>query len=517
MGRILPVGLSLVLLGIAGGDARAVQRVGEEVFQRIETPHPYRGPGDLPRPERIRQETLRHAGATYIAVHFERFELALGDYLIVRSPDGLQSWRYEGLGRAGRGLSPGGFWATHIKGDAAVVELYSRNDLGAHGFTIDRFARGYTGAELDDRAVGAVPSAPDTVCGTDDTQWAKCYQASEPQIYDRSRSVARLLISGSFHCTGWLLGCEGHLMTANHCIWTQEMADDTDYEFMAEGTTCSTSCAPSMGCPGVIAATTATLVKTDDPLDYTVLKLPTNVTPTYGFLSMRESGAVQNERIYVPQHPLGWGKRIAVFSTHALDQSGFCEINSINVVPCSGGLGDIGYYADTRGASSGAPVLAYADHRVVSLHHCGACQNRGLDVADLIADMGALLPSCATESAPPPLVRDVAVQKLVPSGAQLRVFWDSQCVNAPATAKILYGPLGQLTTYGLSGSLCAVAANPAVWSGVPPGSLWFVMSSDDSFGQEGSWGVDSSGQERNGLVPSGQCGSVEKNLSGQCP
>lgn len=728
MRQVLRVGFAVTCLGLAAGDAAARLRVGEEIVERIESQHPY---GAGPAAEPVLARTVRHAAATYIALHFERFALADGDYLIVRSPDGSQSWRYEGLGRAGLGLSPEGFWATFIRGDSAIVELYAPSG-GAWGFAIDRYARGYTEPEMLERGAAGDPQDIEAICGTDDSQWAKCYQTSEPEIYDQSRAVSRLLIQGSFSCTGWLVGCEGHVMTNNHCIASQSDASNTDYEFMAEGATCSTNCF-GFGCPGPIEATSATLVKTNVALDYTLVKLPVNVTPTYGFMTLRDSGALLNERIYVPQHPAGWGKRIAVFSTHAQDQSGFCEVSSLNAPPCIGGPGDIGYFADTQGGSSGSPVLAYSDHKVVSLHHCANCPNRGLDIVDVIGNLGTSLPACATANlvgsvvldddryacsdttaitveddslqgetshavtidspaepagesvvltpvpagsgnfvgtiqltaaaasggdgklsvgdgqtitvlyideddglggvdvprtatadvdciaplisnvqatnvggatatigwttnepstsrvtygvtppgstsvenlalvtshslgltgllqcreyffwvssaddvgnlaaddnggayysfetscTPPPPVPDgsgasspLTVERVNASGTQLKLYWDNGCVTPPATAKILYGPLDQVASYALGGAVCSIPrlATPKTWSPVPAGDLWFVMSGDNGFGHESSWGVDSGGQERNGPTASGLCGSSVKNLGSSCP
>jgi hypothetical protein len=733
MRRSTAVGIVMLALFLAA-DARAMQKIGEEIVRRVETQHPYRGELEAGAPRLIREETFHHEDATYIALHFARFQLADGDYMIVRSPDGLQSWRYEGLGRAEMGLDPEGFWAVHIKGDTAIVELHAGlNASDAFGLAIDRYARGYTSAELLGEEPGQAPNDVEAICGADDSEWAKCYEDTEPEIYDKARAVSRLLINGSFTCTGWLLGCEGHLMTNNHCISSQATANNTDYEFMGESSSCSQNCFSISQCPGPIAALNATLVRTNGALDYTLLKLPGNPSSTYGFMVMREAGPIVNERIYLPQHAAGWGKRIAVFSTHPQDQSGFCEVFSTNSPPCTGGPGDIGYYADTQGGSSGAPVLAYSDHKVVSLHHCANCPNRGLDTVDLIASIGADLPACATEElsgtieidaaryrctdtvtievrddslagetshpvsadsptegtgetvllvpagpgsgiflgalqlvevsanegdgelsvthgdtvtityideddgqggidvprvataeidclspvisnivasdvglstatiqwttdepstsrvtygevvpptsvvadpqrvtshlidlaglvqcrsysflvssvddvgneahddnggafhtfetgcTPPPEVPAGAgettmltVKRIVQDGSQVQMFWGNQCVFPPSTAKILYGPLDQVSDYTIDGSVCSIPrlANPKLWSGLPAGNLWFVMSGDNSFGHESSWGTTSAGEERGGPVASGECATFEKNLSGTCP
>ncbi len=705
---------------LLGGAANAgVVQDGEPVSRSFETPHPY-GLSESPQPQLVWSDTLYRPGATYIAAHFSRFELAADDYVLVRSPDGRRSWRYEGLGRANMGLDPDGFWSSRILGDTAVVELFTRHARGAYGYSIDRFMRGFTDAEV----VEANPDVPTAICGQDDSEWAKCYEQTEPLIYERARTVVRLHLPGSL-CTGWLIGCEGHLMTNNHCISSQATANNTDYEFMAEGATCETPCFSSSACPGPVEATTAELIVTNGALDYTLLKLPTNVSDTYGFLRLRQSGAQLNERIYIPQHPAGWGKRISVFSDHSSDQSGFCEVFSENSPPCTGGPGDIGYYCDTQGGSSGSPVLAYADHRVVSLHHCANCPNRGLDISDVIASIGDNLPACTVEQldgtieldrdvyscagvmsitviddsiqgagsqpvtvaspseptpetvilseqspgifvgsfptsglpaaagdgalslahgdvitaayidaddgtggvnvprldtadadcaapavsdvqvseitmttaaiawltdepatgfvqygteppgsstasdddldtthsvllqelencteysfsvnstdelgnfgtddnggmfytfttvcAPPPPIPDgsagaqpFTVERATADGSQVIVHWDNLC--GPAETNLLYGPLGQVSTYTIEGALCSISSSE-LWDAVPPGSLWLLLVGENPDHLESSWGQASTG-ERGGFAASGQCGTLGKNPSVQCP
>lgn len=358
-------------------------QVGEVVEASYETPHPYSGAGAVGFALVSKQE-IHLSGATYVAPYFSRFELAPGDYVIVRSPDSRRSWRYERFGKGELGKT-GGFWGIHIPGDRLVIELYSRGLNHGFGYAIDRVARGFA---------GGFPVDPEAICGVDDMDWAQCYENTESRIYQESRAVARLLISGTALCTGWLVGDQGHLLTNNHCISSQAAASNTNFEFMAEGA-CGEVCG-QLQCPGTIVTTMSTLIQTNPAFDYSLLLLDTNPTPTYGFLQLRETGPEIDERIYIPQHPGGQGKRIAVESTDPNDASGFGEIDQI--FPLGAGL-LASYYADTTGGSSGSPIIGYEDHCVVALHQgtlgCAAQGNVGNVIDQIITDLGANLPSNA--------------------------------------------------------------------------------------------------------------------------
>jgi hypothetical protein len=380
-------------------------KVGEEVNERYETPHPYGGKGI------VWEQTFHWPEASYIALHFAKFDLAPGDVVVISSPDGKFEYRYKEKGKEVKHIKDkkknkqiSEFWATHIPGDTAVAKLYSKSKKSGWGFVIDKWVRGYE-PDFVAALLGGLEAETDAtieaICSSDDKEWAKCYQGTT--MYTKARAVARLLINGSSACTGWLLGSEGHLMTNNHCIDSQSDASNTDYEFMAEGATCSTDCSGWFACPGTVEASSATLVQTDANLDFSLVLLPTNVTSTYGYLQLRNALPTVGERIYIPQHPGAKGKQLAVNSD--ID-GGYCDVYSTNETPCMGGPGDIGYYADTEGGSSGSPVLAYNDHLVIALHHCANCPNRGVPIPSIISDLGANIPANAIGSGGGPTPAD---------------------------------------------------------------------------------------------------------------
>jgi hypothetical protein len=367
-----------------------VEIVGEDIHESYASPNPYLGSSDIGAAQLVWSDVIHYPNASYICPHFGRLELGEGDFVVVRSPDGSRSWRYERYGVDGLGLDDDGFWGIHIAGDTAVVELWAAGGSGGFGYVIDRFARGFTPGET------GAGSAPEAIIGADDSEWAPCYEVSEPTVYDKSRAVARLLINGSSLCTGWLVGNDGHMLTNNHCISTQGAASNTNYEFMAEGADCSTNCW-QLQCPGTIVTTSGTLIQTSYDYDYALVQLSVNPSSTYGFFTLRPTGGVIGERLYIPQHPSGWGKRIAVFSSEGLDPDGWPFVVSKNYGGCGSRPGpDMGYRADTQGGSSGSPVVSYDDQQIIALHHCGSTSiNTGVLIEQVIADLGSNLPPSA--------------------------------------------------------------------------------------------------------------------------
>lgn len=78
-----------------------------------------------------------------------------------------------------------------------------------------------------------------TVCGRDDKRNAICYNETHPEIYSKARPIARLLINGTYACTGWLASSDNILMTNQHCIKDSYDLRNSDFEFMAEEENCS--------------------------------------------------------------------------------------------------------------------------------------------------------------------------------------------------------------------------------------------------------------------------------------
>lgn len=354
-------------------------KIGEEFDLKISTAHPYISNQNK---QPVFEERFYSEGASYVKIHFENFQLAPGDYVSVSNAETGQEFIY-----AGEGVSPDGgqtflsdFWSYSIFSDYAVVRLYSNGVKTAYGFDINRVAYGFPLDQIQE-------SINASVCGNDDKEEIVCYNGT--LMFDKGEAVCRLVIGGSGLCTGWLIGSEGHVMTNNHCVSTQNTASNIEFQFNYR----TSNCAGTSNATTDAVAQTSTLICTDGTLDYTLLKLPVNPTNTYGFLSFRSSGPVVNERIYIPQHPGGARKKISVND----DQSptGFAQVVNING---GGNSTRTEYLSDTDNGSSGSPVLSYNDHLVVALHNTGGCFNGGNRADAIVADMGTCLPASGIDN-----------------------------------------------------------------------------------------------------------------------
>jgi hypothetical protein len=144
----------------------------------------------------------------------------------------------------------------------------------------------------------------------------------------------------------------------------------------------------------------------------------------------------------------------------------------------------------------------------------GGWQYSGWNIDDVqIRALGC--PGCA----PPPIpdgssgTSPMRASRIDAAGRRLQVSWDDQC--APATTKIVYGPLSDVSTWTITDAVCTID-NPERWASVPTGDLWFLLIAENVAGTESSWGEATAG-ERNGMVASNTCGSTEKDLSATCP
>lgn len=250
---------------------------------------------------------------------------------------------------------------------------------------------------FNDDEMGSIVS----ICEDDESEEAKCLAESNPEMYQSAKATLRINKSNRPHCTAWLVGDQGHVLTNWHCGASQRDINFMRFEAMSEGETCTTSCKRPLACKGhTINKANLKFIKTGGNVqnDWTLLQLPERVIndtiAKYGYLQLRRSGPVEGEQIYIPQHPRGFGKRIAT-----KDGNNSATIISVNADDYNGcGVGQVAYKADTEGGSSGSPVIGVSDHAVVAIHHCGGCSkyaNSATHMNSMLEGLEGILPPSA--------------------------------------------------------------------------------------------------------------------------
>ncbi|QKX05202.1 T9SS type A sorting domain-containing protein [Aquimarina sp. TRL1] len=337
------------------------------------------------------QKEFYSAKASYVKLYFKNFDLAPGDYVEIYSPNNGETKIY---GQKGKIIDEqmtmiSDFWTQAIFEDKIIVTLYSFGQSDKHyGFDITKVAYGYTSEKLE-KILGQK-----SICNSDNKEPIACYQGTE--MFAKGEAVSKLIIGGRSLCTGWLLGCEGNLMTNNHCIGSASAAQNVDviFNYRKDG------CSGSANATSETVATSASFIMTDSGLDFTLLKLPVNPTQKYGYLSLSSVAPAKGDRIYIPQHPGGRRKEISVKSDRDGDTNGFSRVYAVSN---SGGQ-TVRYYADTEGGSSGSPVIKYDSHLVVAIHNTGGCPNGSYGRSDaIIAKIGNRMPNCGVDNGGTPI------------------------------------------------------------------------------------------------------------------
>jgi len=356
-------------------------KIGDEFSINVMTPHPYNLKG---KKGVLFEQEFYSKNSSYIKLYFENFNLFPGDYVEIFSPNTGESIIYGERGKVidNNRTMISDFWTKVIFNEKIIVRLYGNGQSSNnYGFDIKKVAYGYS-----DEKIGRIVSENErlnrSICQGDEKEAIECYNGTE--MYEKGRSVCRLLIGGTGLCTGWLLGCEGNLMTNNHCIGSASDAANTDFIFNYQYQNCNGTNPASSD----IVASSSSFIKTNSTLDYTLVKLPVNPTDQYGYLSLSSVAPVVGDRIYIIGHPGGRRKEITVNTNVGGTANGYAQVNVVNT-------NGIRYYADTEGGSSGSPVLNYNSNLVVAIHNTGGCPNGSYGRSDkLIASIGSSMPNC---------------------------------------------------------------------------------------------------------------------------
>jgi serine protease len=318
--------------------------------------------------------------ASFVKIHFSKFNIPKGVVVIVRNPEQTESYIYTKYNQRHStkkpGDGPGSFSAMSITGDTAVITItgYHPNKNIGHNLVIDSITYGFPETQIeqmyDDYEASFVT---DSTCGGLDRKPTECYRESYPKAFERTRPVARITNGRGSLCTAWRVGEGNRMITNAHCNNTQAEIAAAEVWFNYEYTTCSWSSptkTPIVKVPGV------EMLYTKHEHDITLFTVGAfDTIPQFGYLGLEPRHAVLGERIYMIGHGQAKPKQLVIESD--LNEGGFCQIDDES----RNGFGpdtDYGYWCDSIGGQSGSPVLVPTTHNAIALHHFGGCMNAGV-------------------------------------------------------------------------------------------------------------------------------------------
>jgi V8-like Glu-specific endopeptidase len=308
---------------------------------------------DLPNGDRVWQMLVESEGAYSLSVNFSRFLLPEGAQVFIFNQD--KSQLLGAFTSANNKL-----WqrlaVQPISGNSITIEYYEPQDVAFE-------------AEL---TIGTVGHDFLDIFGSKDGNFGRsgdcnidinCDEGNDWQT--EKRAVCRLVINGSTLCSGALINNSAmnqipYVLSANHCIDNEYLAQNTVFVFNYESTACN-------GTDGSVAQSIsgAELIATKNQnvgfLDFTLLKLSKEVP-----LSYKPYFAGWDSRITAPKsgttihHPWGDVKKIshdydelqtATYIGYGYDSDSFWKILEWDV-------------GTTEGGSSGSPLFDQ-NHRIV--------------------------------------------------------------------------------------------------------------------------------------------------------
>jgi hypothetical protein len=326
---------------------------------------------------RVRVKPINIQNASAMRLHFR-----------VQSAPTSNSWAVQvrdGSGRVASIISAGliggkDFWSDEIPGDKATVEIITiSEDDPAHRLEI----------KIVEIARAIPPVTPESI--TPPNQLESIINQSN-SIKTLGKSIGRLRFigddGGSYVCTAFLISRD-LMITNNHCIRSDsEMRSaliDFDYDDVGSPQT-------GLRLKELISVDPACNVE----LDFSILRLANPVPTDRGFLQLIAAKPSQDEALLIIEHPGGEPKQISRQD---------CVVTNPSVVGVSPQFTDFGHKCDTKGGSSGSPVIDTnaQDPKVIGLHHIGfdtgsqLLVNRAVRIGAIIDCIRLKKPSLLTE------------------------------------------------------------------------------------------------------------------------
>jgi hypothetical protein len=330
---------------------------------------------------RNQEQTIHLADAAFVKVYFDYVDLQ-GYALEVTNPDGSERYVYsdqqssdrtvdETIGQDGKSS----FASMSITGDTAIVRLLptAPSEKSERAFVaISHVLEGYPEGVISEYANtglfdgGNEASNNRSICGADDKRPVACYTGTQA---NRATAVGRLVLGSGGSCTAWRVSSSNRMMTNNHCFSTTAGVTGSEVWFNYQTTTCAGTTTAT-----VTKVSGASLLKTSSALDYSLFTVNNFASiSSFGYLGLDVRVPTSGEQIYIPQHPGGRRKELAIAS--GSDSGSVCRIST-----ASSGVNSL-YSCDTEPGSSGSPVLASSSNKVINLHHLGGCGNAGVRIS----------------------------------------------------------------------------------------------------------------------------------------
>ena len=326
--------------------------------------------------------TLTQPAANFISLHFSAFNLPEGDYVTLADSSGAVMYTYYNGDVIFE--ADGSGWADLVFSDTIILTLHNNSGVSyiehsEYGVTADQYY--YMDGQILESIVGA-----------DDKQDAICYQGSDPTEYTNSQAVALLYnFDEGFVCTTWRVGPDGYMLTNEHCLTSAAQMSYTRLYFPWQKTTCG---GDTWFADTVIYPANLTYIKDSATYDYALYLVgDTSSIDSYGYLWLDVRVPVSHEQIYLPQHPAGRDKELAIADSE--NGSGLCWIDYPSYMDTR-----TGYTCDTEGGSSGSPVIASDSHKVIALHNTTytSVMNMGHKFVEFFSEIDEYLAPYTVES-----------------------------------------------------------------------------------------------------------------------
>jgi len=242
---------------------------------------------------------------------------------------------------------------------------------------------------------GASEVGAHNVYQEDNSKPARAYWGSD--YYDHARAVCHISVpfgEGTGSATGFLVGPD-LIMTNRHVISSEQDATEAVFRFDYEDAYGNLPKGETKRYDGAELL----YVEPFGGYDMALVRMTDQDWPsTRAWLELRREPPQANAVIYIPQHPLGKRKRIAVESDDPKDNDP--EVNPW-LIPGTEGLGHLltydgnlanggSYRVDTDNGSSGSPVILADTHQVAVLHASGG--NGGPWIHELVPLIRRFLP-----------------------------------------------------------------------------------------------------------------------------